>query len=126
MNNFNLVLIDQNIDRLQTVRREFVSNSNREVFLLHKDLSKSNVAQEIYEEVKTLGIRIDALINNAGYGIFGFFNKIDWDHQKNLIQLTVLTTTHLTKLFLKDMIHRNCGKSILCVLSRGVIVGDLL
>ncbi len=39
-----------------------------------KDLSLSNSAQEIYEEVKNAGIKIDYLINNAGFGGRGEFH----------------------------------------------------
>ena len=108
--NYNLVLIDLNIERLIEIKKDFEIVTYSNTILLHKDLSKPNIAEEIYEELIALKISIDVLINNAGFGIHGFFHKTDWNHQKNLINLTVLTTTHLTKLFLKDMVQRNSGK----------------
>lgn len=53
---------------------------------------------------------IDVLINNAGFGTFGKFYKTDWKKEKDMINLHVLNTTYLTKLFLRDMIKKNEGK----------------
>ena len=55
-------------------------------------------------------IKIDIIINNAGFGTFGKFYKTDWRIEEKMINLHVLNTTLLTKLFLKDMVKRNEGK----------------
>ena len=53
---------------------------------------------------------VDILINNAGFGTFGKFYKTSWKKEKQMINLHVLNTTHLTKLFLRDMVKNNQGK----------------
>ena len=50
------------------------------------------------------------LINNAGYGVFGMFAETDWQREFAMIQLHVVTSTHLTKLFLEGMVSRGYGK----------------
>ena len=47
-----------------------------------KDLSLRNSAQEIYDEIKNANIKIDYLINNAGFGLFGEFTETSlYQHQ---------------------------------------------
>ena len=41
---------------------------------------------------------------------FGKFHKTDWQKEEKMINLHVVNTTHLTKLFLKDMVKKNDGK----------------
>lgn len=54
-------------------------------------------------------IRIEIVINNAGFGYFGFFAENNWEKQEEMIKLTVLTSTHLTKLFLPEMLANKKG-----------------
>lgn len=86
-----------------------------------KDLSLSNSAQEIYEEVKNAGIKIDYLINNAGFGGRGEFHVRSMEQDIQMIELNVITLTRLTKLFLADFVQREEGK-ILNVSSIGAIM----
>lgn len=107
---YNLVLIDLNIKKLREIKQRFENQFNNEVIIMHKDLSKQEIANEIYTELEKSNIKIEILINNAGFGVFGFFESLEWEKQFKLIQLSVITTTHLTKLFLKNMIKQNYGK----------------
>ena len=53
-NYYNLVLIDVNIEKLKEIKKDFESGSNNNVDLMDKDLSKPNVADEIYEDLQIL------------------------------------------------------------------------
>lgn len=75
---------------------------------IKKDLSVQGVADEIFSEVGTE--EIDVLINNAGFGTFGNFHEMDWPKQQAMINLHVLTTAHLTHLFVQGMIERGKGR----------------
>lgn len=57
--------------------------------------------KELYE--KTKNEKIDLLINNAGYGIFGSFDETNLDDELNMIDVNVKALHILTKLYLKDM-----------------------
>ncbi|MDO5970906.1 SDR family oxidoreductase [Flavivirga aquimarina] len=103
---FDLILVDKDAPKLKEVKQLFKEFKN-EVKLLTKDLSKPNIAQEIYDEVK---LPIDVLVNNAGFGLFGTFANTDWKRESDMLHLHVLTTTHLTKLVLPEMISRKSGR----------------
>ena len=105
---YELILVDINADRLETVKAELLSNFGSKVQVLVKDLSQSNIADEIFKEIQD--VEIDVLINNAGFGIFGTFINTDWQRESDMLNLHIMTTTHLTKLVLKGMVDRGSGK----------------
>jgi short-subunit dehydrogenase len=107
---YHLVLIDKNATKLQEIQSDFKNQYKNEVQILEKDLSKTNVADEIYDELRQQQIELDLLVNNAGYGVFGMFSETDWKRERDMIQLHVITSTHLTKLFLPGMVRRGTGK----------------
>jgi len=104
---YNLVLIDIDQTNLQLAKEQIEEGNSVEIRLLVKDLSQANVADEIFQELK--GTPVDVLVNNAGFGLFGTFSETDWEREKNMLQLHIMTTTHLTKLFLKGMVERATG-----------------
>ena len=52
---------------------------------------------------------IDILINNAGFGLIGVFNKTSLNKELSMIDLNVKAVHILTKLFLRDFIKRDSG-----------------
>jgi short-subunit dehydrogenase len=106
--NYDLFLVDVDAEKLQQAKEEITALYPSEIQLLHKDLSQQNVSEEIFQALD--GRTIDVLINNAGFGIFGSFNDTDWERDAAMLNLHVMTTTHLTKLVLKGMVARGRGK----------------
>jgi short-subunit dehydrogenase len=80
------------------------------VHTIGKDLSAINAAKEVYDETMQYKLRIDYLINNAGFGDFGMFTETDWNKELQMINLNITTLTHFTKLYLQDMVKRKSGK----------------
>ncbi|MCG2431934.1 SDR family oxidoreductase [Aequorivita xiaoshiensis] len=105
---YDLILADIDADKLQQAKENLASQYASEIQLIVKDLSKNNVAEQIFEA--THGKPIDVLINNAGFGIFGTFSNTDWQREMDMLNLHVMTTTHLTKLVLKGMLERGEGR----------------
>lgn len=106
----NLVLVARSKDKLESLKSELETQTGISVYIITKDLSISSSPKEIYEELNAQKIRIDYLINNAGFGDFGFFSDCNWDKQLEMIQLNVIALTNLTRLFLPDMINNKYGK----------------
>lgn len=105
---YNLVLIDINSDKLHETKTEIESSYDTSVEIMTKDLSQVNISDEIISELGNK--HIDVLVNNAGFGCFGAFNEVDWERQAQMLNLHVVTTTHLTKLLLKGMVKRGSGR----------------
>lgn len=69
---------------------------------------------------------IDILINNAGFGTFGYFTDTDLDKEIGLIDTNIKAMHILAKLYLEDMVERDSG-SILNVASiAGFMPGPLM
>ena len=105
---YDLVLVDVDIMKLRLAKQQILSSYPSRIRLLHKDLSKGNVADEIFKDI--MDAPVDVLINNAGFGIFGNFSDTDWQREAEMLNLHVVTTTHLTKLVLKGMVARGKGR----------------
>lgn len=105
---YDLILIDIDSEKLNEAKEAIEKSSNQNITIISRDLCKQNVAHEIYEEIKEKNIEI--LINNAGFGVFGEFSKTDWQREENMMNLHMITSTHLTKLVIKDMLRLNKGK----------------
>jgi uncharacterized protein len=106
----SVVLVARSVDKLARLAEEIKTRYSVEVHLIGKDLSIPGSAAELYAEVQRLGLKIDILVNNAGFGLFGFFSETDWKKEEEMINLNMLALTHLTKLFLPDMIKAKYGK----------------
>lgn len=106
--NYKLFLVDIDSSKLIQVKTELEQTYNVEVVTLQKDLSQVNVAQEIMDDINNEPL--DVLINNAGFGLFGSFVETSWEREAQMLNVHVVTATHLTKLVLKGMVKRGSGK----------------
>jgi short-subunit dehydrogenase len=106
----HLVLVARNKAKLEELKTELENKHNIKVYIIGKDLSVANAAQDVYTETKQQNITIDYLINNAGFGNYGMFVETDWNKELQMINLNITTLTQFTKLYLQDMVIRGSGK----------------
>ncbi len=70
------------------------------------DLSAPGAAQRLYDEVQRLGLSVDALVNNAGFGFFGPFEAEAPEHLGEMLQVNVVALAELTRLFVPSLLER--------------------
>lgn len=109
-NGFDLAIVARNMARLDKVSGEVQRGPNVTVQVIPKDLSQPTAAEEIYRELQSKGIEVDVLVNNAGFNVYGPFRKTSAQKELQMMQVHMLTLTHLTKLFLPGMLKRKFGK----------------
>lgn len=109
-NNISLVLTARSEDKLLQIKRELENDYGITVAIVPLDLSDYHNALKIYELLKKENIAVEYLVNNAGFGDYGFFHESDWPKQAEMINLNVTALTYLTHLFLKDMVARKSGR----------------
>ncbi len=109
-NSDNLVLVARSKDKLEELKADLEKQYKVTIYIIAKDLSLPNSAQDIFEEVKKQNITVNYLVNNAGFGDFGMFAETDWKKEEQMINLNIMTLTQFTKLFLQDMIKNGGGK----------------
>lgn len=106
----NLVLVARREAKLTELKQELEQKYGIKVWVIAKDLTQADAAQTIYDEVKKMGIQIDYLINNAGFGGRGKFHERAWSDDLAMINLNIVALTALTRLFLPEFVKRNQGK----------------
>lgn len=106
----NLVLVARSKDKLEQIKKDLETKYKIVVHIIAKDLSLKDAPKEVYDETVNNNITVDYLINNAGFGDYGFFNNSDWDKLERMINLNITALTQFSKLFLHDMINRGSGK----------------
>lgn len=114
----NLILVARRENQLRAVQEEIRQRHSVDVQIIPMDLAADDAPQILYDQIRAEGKQVDVLINNAGYGLYGQFTEIEWEREKNMLELDIITLMHLTKLFVKDMVARNFG-FILLVASIG-------
>jgi short-subunit dehydrogenase len=114
----NLVLVARRQDQLCAVAAEIEKEYAVSALAIPMDLAAPEAPQALYDQLQQLGIKIDVLVNNAGFGVFGNFVEVPWERYKALLDIDVVTLTHLTRLFLPDMVSRGSGY-VLQVASNG-------
>ncbi|MCK4667418.1 SDR family oxidoreductase [Candidatus Dependentiae bacterium] len=107
---YNLVLVARSEDKLKDIKNNFEKEYNVKVDIIKKDLSLLQSAPELFNEVKDRSLKIDILINNAGFGVYGLFKDVKIEPALDMINLNITAVTYLTKLFLDEMIKNNKGK----------------
>lgn len=109
-NGTDLVLVARNKSKLDEFKTELEKQFGISVYTIGKDLSESESVREVYEETAKQNIKVDYLINNAGFGDLGMFTETDWKKEERMINLNIKALTLLTKLYLKEMVNRGSGK----------------
>lgn len=116
---YELILVARSEDKLKELTKE-LSNSR---YLIY-DLSKEKECYKLYNELKDENI--DFVVNNAGFGLFGYFDETDLDKELEMIDLNIKSVHILTKLFLKDMVKKDKGRILTVASSAGFYAGPYL
>jgi short-subunit dehydrogenase len=107
---FNLVVVARDTSDLTRIQREFGRDYRVDVIAISKDLFNPELAFDLYDEIKTMDIQVEILINDAGHGLYGEFVDTDIRKELDIINLNISSLVVLTKLFLRDMVEKGSGK----------------
>ncbi len=106
----NLVLVARSENKLTSLADSLRSEHGVRVEVLVQDLGEPGAAEKTRAEVTARGLDVDALINNAGFGYLGSFDQAEAGNQLEMVQLNITALTHLTRLFLPEMVERGRGR----------------
>ncbi|MBE6161055.1 MAG: SDR family oxidoreductase [Firmicutes bacterium] len=117
---YDLVLVARRTEKMEEIK----NNVDTNVEIISMDLQEKENCFKLYQQLKNENI--DILVNNAGFGLFGTFDKTDLDRELEMINLNIIATHILTKLFLKDMIKKDSGYILNVCSSAGFMAGPRL
>jgi len=114
---YDLVVVARSGDKLL----ELKNGLNTKITIFEYDLSMIDNCYKLYDQLKDE--KIDIVINNAGFGVFGNYESDTLDKEMNMIDLNVKCLHILTKLF----VNNKYTKRILNVSSSaGLMIGGPL
>src|SRR5215470_3074652 len=105
----HLVLTARRIDRLEEVAAGLRNKHGIQTQVFAADLAQREAPQRIYDFCKKNGLRIDLLINNAGFGQYGELPQVETQRLIDMVEVNCTAVMHLTRLFLPDMVARRSG-----------------
>jgi short-subunit dehydrogenase len=111
-----VVLVARRLERLLGLQAEIASAGGK-AEVIAADLRSDEERTRLFEQLSAA----DVLVNNAGFGWYGYFNKMNWETAREMLQVNVGATAHLTSLFLPGMRERNRGH----VINVGSISGSI-
>jgi uncharacterized protein len=106
---YDLLLVARSADLLQKVSSEIQEKSHRNCQWLALDLATSSSAEAVYAWCSKNQYPVSVLVNNAGYGLSGNFEKYSPLEYEEMLQVNMLTLTKLTRLFLPDLLKQPSG-----------------
>ena len=107
----NLVLVARSQDKLKQLADELRAQYDGiQITVIAQDLTMPQAAQSVFAQTEQLGIQVDILINNAGFGGHGRFFERELAKEQQMIQLNITALTELTHLYLQGMVARRRGK----------------
>ncbi len=99
-----LVLAARRKDRLDNLAAELGNARAVEI-----DLSRTGAASELIDEIEGAGESIELLINNAGFGLHGRFDKAEPKRLRQMVDLNCGALTELCRAVLPAMVERKTG-----------------
>jgi len=107
---YGLILVSRNAEKLSEQSTFLSGKYGVKTFLISLDLTKPNAAQTVFDTVKNQNLSVQVLINNAGFNEFGNFLETDIQKEIQMINLHVIFTTEIMKLFIPGMINNKYGR----------------
>jgi short-subunit dehydrogenase len=105
----NLVLVGRSEDKLQALARRLERQYKMTATVLTADLASSTEVDQLISNLKTRGIDVDLLINNAGFGLFQRFLETPLERQMEQVDVNVRALVSLTHALAPAMVARNKG-----------------
>jgi uncharacterized protein len=104
-----LILVARSKEKLESLAEALREDYHTSVKIIVQDLSVEGAALTVFEQVQVGNDHVHLLINNAGFGTDGPFEKTSFEMQHAMTLLNVTALSDLTHLFLLPMLGRGSG-----------------
>ena len=111
---YDLILVARRKDRLEKLAQELSTTTH----VIECDLGSE--ATKLPGKVEKLGVDVDLLVNNAGFGLRGRFLELDPEREAEMIRVNCEAVVILTHAFLPGMVERGRGGVITVASTAGM------
>jgi short-subunit dehydrogenase len=115
-----VVLVARRADRLTQLAGEIAGGGGAAPIVIPCDLEQPDACDKIAAALVAEGVEVEYVVNNAGYGLFGYAVKLDRADQLGMIAVNIRALTDLSLRFSDQLIRHRGG-----ILNVGSIAGFL-
>ena len=109
---YDVALTARRADRLETLASEIRLRFGVEALVIAADLGEPGAPDALLAEIESHGRVVDALVNNAGYGLPGAYADTEWPDQRSMLQVMLVAVCELTHKVLPGMVERKFGRIV--------------
>jgi short-subunit dehydrogenase len=109
---YDLALTARRADRLEALAADLAREFGVEAIALPGDLALPETPARLVADLAARGRHVDALINNAGYGLRGDHAANPWSEHQAFLQVLVAAPAALTHAVLPGMVERGYGRIV--------------
>src|SRR4051794_13553773 len=104
-----VVLTARRTERLDALAGELSEEQGVRAETLACDLSDADERAAMLDRLAELGLTVEVLVNNAGFGSGGLFQKLDQDRELQMVRLNVEAVVDLCGRFVPEMVSAGRG-----------------
>ena len=120
---YDVALTARRADKLTVLAEEISLRSGVETLTLPADLTDPGAPDAILAQLAAHGRDVDALVNNAGYGLPGVYSETSWQDQRAFLQVMLTAVCELTHQLLPGMQDRRFGRILNVASLAGLLPG---
>jgi short-subunit dehydrogenase len=109
---YAVVLTARRFDRLAAMAEQIRRQHGVDAVPLAVDLADPEAPARLVDELNQRELRVDVLVNNAGYGVPGRYEHASWAEHEAFLRVMVGSVCELTHRLLPGMIERRWGRVI--------------
>jgi hypothetical protein len=106
---YNLIVTARSADALRAVAERLAKSYKVTATPIAVDLGAIGGGAELAEEIRSRGLTVDVLVNNAGYGHAGAFDGSEADVQLGMLDLNNRALVELTHIYWPGMLANKRG-----------------
>jgi len=120
---YDVALTARRADRLHQLADDVRLRHGVECLVIPADLARPEAPDEILAAIEANGRMVDALVNNAGYGVPGAYASTSWDDQRAFLQVLMTAPAELAHKTLPGMLERRFGRIVNVASLSGLLPG---
>jgi len=120
---YDVALTARRADRLEGLAAEIKLRSGVEAYAIPADLSDPAGVDTVLAALAEQGRVVDALVNNAGYGLPGTYAATRWAEQASFLQVMLTSVCEMTHKVLPGMVERRFGRIVNVASLAGLVPG---
>ncbi len=124
--NHDVILIARSKDKLDALANELAQKYRVAATPIALDLSTATATDDIVRELENRQLKVDVLVNNAGFADYGDFAASDPGKQLQMLNLNIVTLTMLTRALLPAMLEYKSGHVLNVASTAAFMPGPLM